>query len=256
VHHVTLIHTIQRTHGLPLDPAIELYLGEMIRYTPGSHVLAATVASWFRLDALRVVHPVMAASVALKCALLFLVTLRMLPASRSPLHAVTAPILVMAPADHCFGFILKYGFYAQVVSETFAIGMLLATVLWVRDRARIWLILFALCGCATFLAWPVWLPLAVLAFFVSVMLQRPPLRDTVRDLLVAIGPIVVVGALHVMTHTGGASILSAAGGVTTPSWEVLGVGFVPVAAAGAVLALQKSTDAWPWSLRLRWRCRR
>lgn len=237
VHHLSLVHAIQRTHRFPHGSA-EAYLGEMVRYTPGSHALAAAVAMWLRVDALRVVYPVLAGSVALKSALLFLVTARVLPATRSPLHAVAAPVLSMVPSEYFFGSILKYGFYAQVVSETFAVAMLFATVMWAEERKRIWLVVFAACGCATFLAWPVWLPAAMLALFVVVIVNRPALGDAVRDMLVAFGPILLVALLHVATHRGGASILVSAGDVTRPSVDALGATFIVLAGAGALMSLR------------------
>ena len=236
VHHLSLVHTIQRTHRLPHDPGMETYLGEMIHYTPGSHVLAAMLGAWLRLDALRVIYPVMAACVAFRSGLLFLVTLRVLPESKSPLHAIAAPVLVMAPTAYFFGSILKYGFYAQVVSEVFAVGMLLSTVLWAQSGARIWLTVFAVCGSAAFLAWPVWVPPAVLVLLCTVLVRRPAIVEGLRELLIAVGPIALVSVLHLTRNRGGASILSAAGDVTMPSLLVFGAGFVALALLGLLLA--------------------
>src|SRR4051812_15208849 len=92
VHHLSLVHTIQRTHHLPHGLAFQAYLGEMIHYTPGSHVLAAAIAAWLRTDALRVIYPVMAANVALRCALLFLIAALVINDWRSSLHAIAAPV--------------------------------------------------------------------------------------------------------------------------------------------------------------------
>jgi hypothetical protein len=238
VHHLSLIHAIQRTHRLAHGTAMEIYLGEMVHYTPGSHVLAAAIATWLRVDAVRVIYPVMAGSVALKSALLFLVTLRILPESRLTIPAVAAPMLVMVPAEYFFGSILKFGFYAQVVSETLAVGMLLAVVLWTRHGARIWLAVFAVCGSAAFLAWPVWVPPAMLAFLFTVLMRRPARADRLRDMLTAFGPIILVGVLHVSTHQGGASILGSAGVATIPSWHVFGAAFMGLTFTGALMALR------------------
>jgi hypothetical protein len=240
VHHLSLVHAIQRTDRLPHGSAAEAYFGEMAHYTPGSHVLAAIIATWLRADALRIIYPVMAGCVALKCAVLFLVTCRVLPESRPSVHAIAAPFLAMVPAEYFFGSILKFGFYAQVVSETFATGMLLATVMWAHSRARIWLAVFAVCGSATFLSWPVWLPPAMLALAVILLLQRPAAADLRRDMLIAFGPILVVGVLHVVRHRGGAAILGSAGTVTFPSWQTLGVGFVALAFVGALTAMRNA----------------
>jgi len=239
VHHLSFVHTIQRTHRVPHDPAMETYLGEMVYYTPGSHVLAATIATWLRVDAMRVIYSVMAGSIALKSALIFLVTLRILPESRSAISAIAASMLVMVPAEYFFGSILKFGFYAQVVSETFAVGMLLAVVLWGRTVARIWLFVFAMCGSAAFLAWPLWVPPAMLAFLFYVLMRGPAITDRLRDVLIAFGPIVLVGLLHVSTHRGGASIFASVGLAPVPSWQVFGAAFIAMAFAGTLMALRE-----------------
>jgi hypothetical protein len=66
VHHLLLIHLIQRTHHLVHDPALSPYLLEMMNYTPGSHIVAAAVAVWQPLDGLLNLLPVTAAIVAVK----------------------------------------------------------------------------------------------------------------------------------------------------------------------------------------------
>jgi hypothetical protein len=239
VHHLLLAHLIQHMHLLAHDPALETYLGEMMHYTPGSHILVAAIAMWLRVDVLRVIYPIVAACAAMKAALVFLVALRVLPGSRSLLQALAAAVLVMVPAAYFFGSLLRFGFYAQVVSEMFAVGMLLATVLWAPRGARAWLILFSICGIGAFLSWPVWVPPAMLALAVTMLLRRPALVDGLRDMLIAFAPIACVGGLHVATHRGGASILGSAGVVTTPSIQVLGVAFAALALAGVVLAIRE-----------------
>ncbi len=237
VHHLLLVHVIQRTLQLVKDPGMEPYLGEMMHYTPGSHVLAAAFAMWLRVDALRVVYPVMALCAALKCALLFLTAVRAMPESRSPLHAAAAAVLVIVPAEYFFGSLLKFGFYAQVVSEMFAAGMLLATVLWARSGARVWLVLFSICAIGAFLAWPVWVPAAMLALALTIVLRRPAISEGVGDMLIAFAPIAIIGGLHLIMHRGGASILGSAGVVTIPSLEVVSVVFIALALLGALLAI-------------------
>lgn len=239
VHHLSLVHAIQRTSRVPHGPALETYLGEMVQYTPGSHVLAAAIATWLRVDALRIIFPLMAASIAVKSALLFLVTLRILPESRPAIHAMAAPVLLMVPAEYFFGSSLKFGFYAQVVSETFAAGMLLAVVLFARNGARTWLSVFAACGSAAFLAWPVWVPPAMVALLITVLIRRPAVAAGLRDMAIAFAPIAVVSVLHVSTHSGGASILGSAGTVTIPSWQVFGTAFIGLACAGALMGLRQ-----------------
>jgi len=238
VHHLSLIHVIQRTRGLPHDPALAPYLGEMMQYTPGSHLLAAAFASVLRVDALRVVHPVMAVSAGIKTGLVFLVARRVLPSHRASVwRALAAAILLLVPVEYFFRSIVGFGFYAQVVSEMFAAGMLLAIVTWNVTRARAWLIVFAVAGIGSLLSWPVWVPVAIATFGV-VILSRRGVREGVPDMCVAFVPVILVGVWHVATHRGGASILGSSGVVTVPTVAVFGAGFLVLTLAGVLVAVR------------------
>ena len=186
VHHLSLIHFIQRTHHLPRDPALTPYLGEMMTYTPGGHIIAAMAGEWFRIDALRLVHPLLALFVALKTAIVYAIARQVLPAdARTPLHAAAAALLLVVPIEYFLGASVKYGFFAQVIAETFAAGTLLALVWWVErpDRAR--LVLCGLCGAASFLAWPVFLPAVVAALLIALALRRASFTERAIDVVVA-----------------------------------------------------------------------
>jgi hypothetical protein len=237
VHHLQLIHFIQRTHALPHAAALNPYLLEMMNYTPGSHILAASVADWFRLDALRVLQPLIAVFVAVKLGMLYLLALRVVPGSRSaPVAALSVPVLALVPAVYTIGSSFHVFFYAQVISETFAIGVLLAAVSWSETRATRDLIVAAVCGMGVLLSWPVWLgPAALTMIFVIV---RAPLswRSRVAATIIALGPPVLFGLAHALLHTEGGRILASSGAVTGPSVAAFGAAFLVLAAGGAILS--------------------
>ena len=240
VHHLSLIHFIQRTHHLPRDPALTPYLGEMMTYTPGGHIIAAMAGEWFRIDALRLVHPLLALFVALKTAIVYAIARQVLPAdARTPLHAAAAALLLVVPIEYFLGASVKYGFFAQVIAETFAAGTLLALVWWVErpDRAR--LVLCGLCGAASFLAWPVFLPAVVAALLIALALRRASFTERAIDVVVACLPIGAVVAVHTLSHMRGAGLLKTGGFVTVPSLAVFGWGFLALGAIGAVLGFRE-----------------
>src|SRR5207245_2784136 len=78
-HHLQLIDHIERHWRLVHDARVEAYLGEMVHYTPGVHLLAAIAGRLTGTDGFHAVHPVLALSVALKAGFVFLIALRMLP---------------------------------------------------------------------------------------------------------------------------------------------------------------------------------
>lgn len=256
VHHLQLIHVIQRTDRLAHDPALGPYLLEMMNYTPGSHILAATIARWLRVDALRVVQPITALFTALKLGMLYLLALRVAPGSRSgrtsrsgpaersasnrsaPFAAVAAPMLAFVPSVYTLGSSFHFFFYAQVISEAFAVGMLLAAAAWERTGARRFLVAFAACGVGVFLAWPVWLGPGTAAM--GFVILCAPIRWRARFLagLTAFTPIAAVAAVHAVRHAEAGRILTSAGAVTAPAVQAFSVGFLVCAAVGAAVAVR------------------
>src|SRR4051812_408033 len=118
VHHLQLIHLIQRTHRLAHDPALSPYLLEMMNYTPGAHILAATTGTWLRIDAVRVVQPIAALFIALKIGLVYLLALRAGDGLRGArVSALAAPLLAFVPAVYTLGSSYEFFFFAQVISE-------------------------------------------------------------------------------------------------------------------------------------------
>ena len=141
VHHLQLIHVIHRTHHLVHDAALEPYLLEMMNYTPGSHIAAAVAAGWLRVDPLRVLLPLTALFVAIKVGIVYVVTVRILAAKPgAPLLALSAPALLAIPSAYVLGSFFQFFYYAQVLSETFAMGMAVAALGWYGPAAaHLWL---------------------------------------------------------------------------------------------------------------------
>src|SRR5712691_5692450 len=78
-HHLLLIDYIERHWRLVHEASVEIYLGQMVHYTPGVHILAALAGAWTRTDGLHVVYPLIAWTVAVKAGFVFLIALRVLP---------------------------------------------------------------------------------------------------------------------------------------------------------------------------------
>jgi hypothetical protein len=240
VHHLQLIHLIQRTRRLVHDPALYVYLLEMMNYTPGSHTLAATVAAWLRLDALHVLHPIAALAVAVKAGVAYLIARRVIAGPHAAWQALAAPLLALSPAVYFQGAFLQFFFFAQVVSETFAIAMLLAVVAWAQTRERRDLALFGVAGAGAFLAWPVWIGPPVVALLCTIALGNGRWRARGIEASLALAPIAAVAAVHFALHAQGAAIIGSSGAVTRPSVAAFGAWFVALAAGGALLAVRES----------------
>ena len=239
-HHLQLIGFIETHWTLVHEASVEWSIGEMVHYTPGSQALAALAGAWGGTDGLHAVYPLLAATVALKAGFLFLITLRLLPrgqAHRIPL-ALASVVLLGLPLGYVLGSFARDSFFAQVVSELFAVGMWWALTVW--DESPQWrpMAIFALAGAAAFLTWPVWIG-APLAALPVVVFWRGNLsaKQRVAQILVASAPIVVVGGLYVVGRLGWVVIIRTGGEILKPSIGVYGVGFLALSAAGAVAAL-------------------
>jgi hypothetical protein len=157
VHHLSLIDFIQHRHSLVHDRSLSIYLGELVYYTPGSHILAAMIAAWLGTTSVRVLHSLLALLVAIKGGIIYNIVLRLLPSRRhNPAVAVAAAaLLLMAPAYFLTSFTAWY-FYPQVVSETFAVAMCWALIRFDERLSAGVLAFFAVCGSAVWLTWPLW----------------------------------------------------------------------------------------------------
>ena len=236
-HHLQLIDYIERHWRLP-DARLEAVMGEMAHYTPGLHLLTALIGAWSRTDGLHAVYPVAAATVALKCTLIFLIALRVMPSikGRLPL-ALLAVLLATAPQAYFLDSFLRDSFLAQVAAELFAVAMWWAVVVWDQSPARLPLLLFAAAGAGVFLTWPVWIgPPIVTLIAVALTHADRRIHERAGDLALAITPIALIAAVHAMGRAGWLTIAGTSGAVVHPAVSLFGWGYLALAAAGAAMA--------------------
>src|SRR5262245_568544 len=118
-HHLLLIRYIEQHWRLPHDLLLGAYLGEMVDYTPGMHLLAALAGAWTGTDGLHAVYPLVAFTVALKCGLVYLITRRLVSSDvpRLP-FALASVLLLLLPRPYFVGSFAQNSFLAQVVAES------------------------------------------------------------------------------------------------------------------------------------------
>lgn len=240
VHHLTLIRFIQTRQTLPDDPIFGAYLGEMTGYPPGSHVVAAIAGALSGRDGVAIVHPIMAVATLLKAGILVSILGRILPAGRTRTPAAVAGVvLLLVPHAYLLSPIVHYGFYAQVLSEVFALAMWWACIRWHQTPVRPWLWLAAMFGIGIVLTWPVFLPVPLLtgAAIAAGRWDRSR-RDRVADLAIVMGPVALLTTAFTLARAGSAGILSSGGDVLTPSIDLFGVPFLALLALGVVACSQ------------------
>jgi hypothetical protein len=238
-HHLSLLEYIQRHWRLPHEYALYEYLGEMVDYTPGSHLLAVLAGVWGGSDALHAVLPVVAGTVALKAALVFLIARRVLPddVPRVP-FALIAVVLLFLARVHFVGSFMEQSYLAQVVSELFAVAMWWALVVWDDQPSTVAAALFAIAGVATFLSWPVWVgPVMVVLGALALLHGDLPLLTRLQHLSIAAVPIAVVVLTHGSRHTGGFRMAGTGGFAIWPTPALLGWWFIGLGAAGFLFCL-------------------
>ena len=240
-HHLALLGYIEQHWRLVHDAAMGAYLGEMIDYTPGAHLLTAMAGAWLRRDALHVVHAVVSLTVALKCGLVFLIARRLMPdgVPRVPFAAV-AVLLLWLPYVFFAGSFMEQSFLSQVVSELFAVAMWWALVVWDETPSAELLALFGLFGVAAFLTWPLWIGPLVLTLAAIVLLHRErSWKQRLQDLTIAVGPIALVAAAYALQRkVYGFDMVHAVGFAVWPTPRTLTWPFIFL-----------SVPAFVWSLR-------
>jgi hypothetical protein len=253
-HHLLLIDYIEAHWTLVHDAAVQEFLGEMVQYTPGSHILTALVGAWGRTPGLHALHPVMAASVALKTGFVFLIAMRVLPRelARVPIAAI-ASISLFASQTYFLGAFAQYSFLAQVVAECFAVAMFWALTSWDQNQSRWLLALTGLTGAALFLTWPILIgpPLVLLGCLVvwpSSRLRLNPdaisnsqLWTRERDATIAIVPIAVVAALFSIGRMGYVVIAGTGGEAVAPTVRAYGWMFLMLSSVGIAIATAQSS---------------
>jgi hypothetical protein len=238
VHHLALIGYIEQHWRLVHDVRLSEYLGEMIDYTPGLHLLAALVGVWLRSDGLHVLYGVVAATVALKAVFVFLIARRLMPAGapRDP-FAAAAVLLLLGPYGYSVASFTEQSYLAQVVSELFAIAMWWALVVWDEQPSRGAAVLFGAFGVGAFLTWPVWTgPLLLLLAALALLHTERPLSHRALDVAAAALPVAAIAVLHGWQHPGGFRMAGTGGFVIAPTPAQVGPGFYGLAAIGVVAA--------------------
>src|SRR5262249_28633452 len=249
VHHLAPIRYIAQPSQLPHDPQLGGYLGGMVDYTPGAHLLASLAGAWLRTDGLHALDAVLASTAALKAGLIFLIARRCMPSeqTRDP-FGVAAVLLLLVPYSYSVGSFTEQSYLAQVVSEMFAVAMWWALTVWDERPSRGAAVLFAIFGVGAFLSWPVWTGPLLLVFGTVALIQAlsarsclapvpQPLRATAMDLAIAVVPIAAIAALHGYQHSGGFRMVGTGGFVIWPTTDVVRWWFFALAAIGVLFAL-------------------
>ncbi len=247
VHHLSLIRYLETHSGLVHDPGVERWIGEMASYTPGAHVLVTLAASATGANALQAVHPVVAGAVALKLGLL--VTLIIRAVSDGPWRAAAAALagvsLALTARAYVLGSFTHDSFIAQVVAETFAVGMWWALDDWDRRPTPGSMATFAVCGTAAFLTWPIWIgPLAVALVVLVAWRRSLGARRQVSALAIAGVPILAVAGIYLIGRLAWTGIVRTSGAVVPPSVASFGLA-LPILAAAGLLLVGRRRDVRP-----------
>lgn len=234
-HHLQLVDYLDRHWRLAHDPAIEAFLGEMMHYTPGAHLLASLAGRWVGSDGFHAVYPLVALAVSLKVGFVFFIARRTIG---NALFGILAAVLLFFPIAFFVGSFTRFSYIAQVVSELFAVAMWWAVVAWDERPSTRAAFVFALSGVAAFLTWPVFVGPPLLVFALIVWFRRDAstgsrLTTTVAAML----PLAVVAAVHAAGQLGWAKIVRTDANMTPPAWGDLSWPFLALAAIGIVVAL-------------------
>jgi hypothetical protein len=238
-HHLLLVGYIEEHWRLPHDPQLGPFLGEMVDYTPGAHLLAALVGAWTRTDGLHAVYPLVAFTVALKCGLVFLIARRLVSSERPRIpFAIVAVLLLLLPRAYFTGSFAQHSFLAQVVAEVFVVALWWALVIWDARPGLLPVAFFALVGAATFLTWPVWIGPPVIMLAIGLASRRDVSAvERAKQFLLAAVAIGGVAAAFTASRGRSAGIVAAAGFVLRPAPAVFGWAFLIVCGAGVCVGL-------------------
>ena len=260
-HHLQLVDFIDRRWHLARTAADAMLIGNMVNYTPGFHLVASLAGAWGRTDGLHAVYVVLAASVAVKSGLVFLIARRTLTSAdgeRVEARAADAPAalaiaavaLLFLPDDYLIGSFARFSFLSQVLSEMFAVAMWMALAAWYVRQSAAAAVLFGVAGAAAFLTWPVFVgpPILVLAGGVLLVTARNVSSSIrLRHAALALVPIALVAVVHASGRIESVAIVRSGGSAFEPAIARFGWLFVALASAGAVIAFidrRATMTAW------------
>jgi hypothetical protein len=245
-HHLLLINYIERHWTLVHDPGVQEFLGEMVQYTPGSHILTALAGAWTQSNGLHVLHAVMAASAALKAGFVFLIARRVVPRDIPSVPiAALASISLFASQTYFLGSFAQYSFLAQVVAECFALAMFWTLIVWDQDQSRWAMVVAGILGAAIFLTWPILVgpPLVVLGLLVILPATGVMgVFSKFADAMLCVVPIAIVAALFSIGRMNYVVIAGTGGEVVSPAVRAYGWPFVVVSSAGLLIAAFSLTN--------------
>src|SRR5688572_13641118 len=133
-HHLLLVDYIEQHRQLVHDRSLDASMGEMAHYTPGAHVLAVLIGSWFGADGLRAFFPLLVFCTALTAGFIFLIGRRLgLPLP----FAIAAVMLLFLAPQYFHGAFTHDSFLAQAVATFFAVSAWWALIVWDEERSTI-----------------------------------------------------------------------------------------------------------------------
>jgi hypothetical protein len=231
-HHLLLTDYIERHWRLVHDAALAAVMGEMAHYTPGAHLLAVLAGVWSGTNALRAFYPLLAAAAALTAGFVFLIARRLVPAP----FALISVMLLLLPLHFFVGAFTRDGFLAQSISSLFAICLWWAIVVWDEQPSPAVAAAIGIAALGVFLVWPVWIGPALLVFVASSLRAGLPASRRLWHAAVALGPVLVIAAVHAAGRLETLQVVRASGGVLAPSIETVGWVFPLLAVAGFAVA--------------------
>jgi hypothetical protein len=236
-HHLQLIDFIDRHWRLAHTAADAALVGNMINYTPGSHLLASMAGAWIRSDGLHAVYPVVAILVAIKAGLLFLIVRRMAgtrfgePAAAASvlllfslrlLHRIVCPLFV--PAAGGVGDLCRRDVAGARAED---------------DRPSLAAVaLFAIAGVGVFLTWLIWIgPPALVLLVLAAPRADVPRRQRLGHLACALAPVVLTAALHAAGRAESVAIVQSGGSAFWPDVSRFGWPFLLLFVGGGLAGL-------------------
>ena len=239
-HHLLLVDFIERTHRLPFGLGLEGAMGEMAHYTPGLHLLAVLAGDWTGTDGFRAIYLVVSLSAALTMGFVFLIAIRVLPAtpSRIPI-ALAGVVLAAGVRGYVADAFVHDSFLAQAVSALFAVAFWWGVTAWDDEPSLTAAAVVSCSAVGVFLTWPVWIGPPLLTFLGLVLTRDGwPWLSRVKTLVVSLAPLAIVAIVHAAGSARWAQLVRSSGAALTPSTSVLGWLLPVLAALGVPVAFR------------------